>query len=175
MEIRDAKFEDAEAIARIHAESWLQTYSRVLTKNYLEQIAPGERKEVWFSRLSIQDNNQKIVVAEIGGKIIGFACCYYGNNKITRFYLDNLHVVKEFRSRGVGKLLLKSIAIWAISKNSDSGLCLLVNQDNENAQKFYIRLGALNHSESIWKAPDGSIVPTYWFVWGALQCLTSAG
>ncbi|MDX1453434.1 MAG: GNAT family N-acetyltransferase [Oleiphilaceae bacterium] len=173
MEIRDANVGDVEAIAEIHAESWLQTYSKVLTKEYLEQKAPEERRAVWSNRLSSRDENQKVIVSESQGQIIGFACGYYGTSKISEAYLDNLHVKKEFRSRGVGQQLLKSIAEWISIKDHKAGLCLLVNQDNENAQEFYRRLGAENHSSSVWNAPDGSIVPTYWFTWRSAADLAS--
>lgn len=175
MEIRDAKIEDAEAIAEIHAQSWLQTYSRVLTKGYLEIDAPKERREIWKARLSSKDQNQKVIIAESQGNAIGFACGYYGERKIADAYLDNLHVTRDFRSKGVGKSLLKIIANWIIAKDQNSGLCLLVNQDNENAQGFYRWHGAENHSESVWNAPDGSVVPTYWFVWNSVRDLATGG
>ena len=39
------------------------------------------------------------------------------------------------------------------------------------AQEFYLFLGARNAQEGVWNAPDGSIVPTYWFVWDQLTGL----
>ena len=42
---------------------------------------------------------------------------------------------------------------------------LLVNQDNAKAQQFYKNSGARNAKEGVWNAPDGNVVPSYWFVW----------
>jgi hypothetical protein len=50
-------------------------------------------------------------------------------------------------------------------------LCLLVNQNNARAQNFYLKLGGVNERADTWAAPDGSKVPTFWFVWRQLQAL----
>jgi hypothetical protein len=54
-------------------------------------------------------------------------------------------------------------------------MCLLVNQDNVKAQAFYNSLGARNAENGVWNAPDGSEVPTYWFVWDKIGTLTENG
>ncbi|MEQ8959174.1 MAG: hypothetical protein RLP02_14845, partial [Coleofasciculus sp. C2-GNP5-27] len=63
------------------------------------------------------------------------------------------------------------ICRWCRQQDPSDHLCLTVNQDNVNAQKFYKSLGARNMKEDIWNAPDGSIVPTYWFVWDNISAL----
>jgi len=98
-----------------------------------------------------------------------------GENPNWGSYLDNLHVLNAHQSKGIGKSLLVEVARWCIQREPTKGLCLLVNQDNINAQQFYKRLGARNTESSVWNAPDGSVVPTYWFVWESVNGLAQNG
>lgn len=173
MEIRKADINDAKDIANIHSTSWRATYARVLSAGYLEDTVPEERIQVWNDRLASEPDNQLVVVAEVDDEIIGFACAYYDQDPQWGNYLDNLHVVKAHQSQGVGRRLLGTIASWCHGRKPNSGLFLRVNYDNTNAQKFYKNLGARNTDSSDWHAPDGSIVPTYWFVWNSVRELAA--
>lgn len=175
MNFRKATLDDAVDIARIHSDSWRHTYRRVLTKSYLEDVVPVERLENWNNLLANPKPNQFIMVAEDIGEISGFVCVSEGENAEWGSYLDNLHVRKEHHARGIGKSLLTQAARWCYQQNSDNGMCLLVNQDNLHAQHFYLRLGARNAEPSVWNAPDGSVVPTFWFVWDDLAALVTNG
>ena len=175
MNIREAAIGDAPKIAYIHTTSWRETYLNALTEQYLEDIVPREREDVWTDRLANPKKNQYVVVAESDSEIVGFACFYADENPDWGSYLDNLHVLKEFQSKGVGKSLFVKGANWCFQQESVGGLCLLVNQDNTKAQAFYKRLGAYNAEASIWNAPDGSVVPTYWFVWNNFSDLEING
>ena len=171
MKVRIASQNDAKHIAELHTLSWQDTYLGALTKQYLAEIAPKERSMVWIDRLKNPKDNQLVLVAEDEDKIVGFGCVYFDKNPEWGAYLDNLHVSKSYQSKGIGKLLLIEIARWCFKQNPEKGMCLLVNQDNIRAQKFYMKLGARNARASIWNAPDGSQVPTYWFVWEDLNGL----
>lgn len=169
--LRTATPADAQSIAAIHSDSWRGTYRNVLTGQYLADVVPGERNGVWIDRLHNPRPNQHVVVAESEGDIIGFVCVYAGENPEWGAYLDNLHVRRSHQSHGVGKALLIEAARWSHRRDPGKGMCLLVNQDNVGAQAFYTRLGARNAREGVWNAPDGSVVPTYWFVWDRLRVL----
>ena len=168
MIIRKACFTDAESIAEIHADSWRKTYQRALTERYLFDIVPGERSEVWKDRLDNPKPNQHVLVAESDNDLIGFVCAYAGEHGKWGSYLDNLHIGTRHQSKGIGKRLLIEAARWCAQQEPGSGMCLLVNQDNLRAQHFYQGLGAHNAQEGVWDAPDGSRVPTYWYVWDSL-------
>ena len=173
MIIREAKAFEALQIANIHTTSWRETYQDALSANYLADIVPQEREEVWKDRLEKPKNNQYVVVAEVDDLIVGFACFYAGENLNWGSYLDNLHVLKEYQSKGIGKALLIQGYNWCSKQEAVSGLCLLVNQDNIKAQRLYQRLGAYKAEVSSWNAPDGSVVPTYWFVWDKINDLVN--
>ena len=169
MNYREATSDDALAIASIHTDSWRKNYQSALTEQYLLDVVPKERNEIWIGRLEKPESNQYVVVAEIDSKIIGFVCVYAGKNKEWGSYLDNLHVDSTYQSKGVGKSLLVNAACWCYQQDPNKGMCLLVNQDNLKAQRFYKLFGAHSAKNGVWDAPDGSVVPTYWFVWNSLS------
>lgn len=171
MEIREASRSDALIIADIHAKSWKNTYQYVLTKKYLLDTVPEERHAIWVERLENPKHNQHVLIASLGDEIVGFVCIYADENSQWGSYLDNLHVLKRYQSKGIGKALLIQSVRWCLQQYPTKGMCLLVNQDNTYAQEFYKKLGAFNAQKSTWNAPDGSIVPTYWFVWNNLSNL----
>ncbi len=175
MRIRAALASDAQSIADIHITSWRNTYEKALTAHYLSDVVPKERNEVWTNRLDMPKPNQYVVVAEQDGGIVGFACAFAGENPKWGSYLDNLHVRKAHQSKGIGKSLLIEISRWCHQQEPCGGMCLLVNQDNVKAQAFYKSFGARNAQKSVWNAPDGSTVPTYWFVWDNIGLLAENG
>lgn len=175
MKLRISNVKDISDIANIHAMSWRHTYDSVLTVGYLTDIAPRELKNIWEERLRNPKPNQYVVLAENDGKILGFACAFLDENPDWGTYLDNLHVRKSVQAQGIGKALLFDVANWCFQHEPKKGMCLTVNQDNIQAQEFYLKHGARNAKEDVWNAPDGSIVPTYWFVWNNLEAFVING
>lgn len=172
--IREATPHDIDSIARLHTVSWQTTYANALCASYLKERAPQERQATWRERLENPAANQQVYVGCIGEHVQGFVCGYSGQNQRWTHYLDNLHVSPAAQGKGMGAALLKQMAIWFESQALQPSMCLLVNQDNRHAQDFYLKLGAKNAEPSIWHAPDGSDVNTFWFVWDtpAFQVLT---
>lgn len=175
MKIREALAIDAQSIADIHTTSWRNTYQNVLTAQYLSDVVLLERNEVWKSRFTAPQANQYVAVAERSGEVVGFVCAYVGENSKWGSYLDNLHIRKAYQSMGIGRSLLIDAAKWCHQREPHKGMCLLVNQDNVKAQAFYNLLGARNAENGVWNAPDGSAVPTYWFVWDRVGTLVENG
>lgn len=169
MTVRPATAADAAVIADIHAASWQFHYQDVLSPAYLSDVVPHERQALWKSRFDDPKPSQQVFVAELDGEIVGFACVYARENPQWGAYLDNLHVRPAHQSRGIGQTLMTAVMRWCQAVDPEQGLCLLVNRNNVRAQTFYRRVGARNAEASVWNAPDGSAVPTYWFVWDRLD------
>jgi ribosomal protein S18 acetylase RimI-like enzyme len=175
MNIRPATAEHADAIADLHASSWSITYNDVLSQDYLQNVVPSERLSVWRERLKNPRENQFVLVAEDNGFVIGFACAFVMEHLEWGSYLENLHVRQSHHGRGIGAKLLIEVAAICEQKCAGKGLYLSVNQANQNAQKFYLKLGAENTQVSVWDAPDGSHVPTFRFVWKTTAALAERG
>lgn len=79
-------------------------------------------------------------VAEVDGKVVGFALYYlrYSTWKGPRMYLEDILVTKEWRNKGIGKLLFEQLLITAKEKNLN-GMVWQVLDWNEDAIRFYRR------------------------------------
>jgi ribosomal protein S18 acetylase RimI-like enzyme len=171
LHLRTATPNDSINIANIHTLSWRATYQQALSAEYLADRVPDERKQLWAQRLTKPASNQHVMVAEVDEQVVGFVCLSFNENPKWGTYLDNLHVRAGFQGLGIGKALLQAAAQCSNQQSPNLGMCLLVNQDNVKAQSFYLKLGARNAEASIWHAPDGTDVPTFWFVWDQLTPL----
>lgn len=100
-----------------------------------------------------------VAVAEIGGKIAGMCTCQTvisTSEGGPAGIIEDLVVSPEFRKRGVGKALTRSVALWA-EKKGISRIQLLADRDNYGALGFYRKTGwsmtkmicLRNYSESI--------------------------
>lgn len=156
---------DVPDIANIHLTSWQNTYANTLCSEYLANVAPTERLKTWQERFNKGEQNQHVLLAKHANKTVGFICFYLDQHLEFGSYVDNLHVNSNVQGLGIGKLLLRSAAQIIAEKANHPSMCLIVNQDNKNAQGFYLKQGACNVRPDIWQAPDGTPVPTYWFVW----------
>jgi GNAT superfamily N-acetyltransferase len=89
----------------------------------------------------------RIVVAEAGGRLIGYALAYPGFDAIsatTGLYLADLYVLPEARRQGVGRALMVAVAA---SCREGGGRWLTWNTltSNATARGFYARIGAREH------------------------------
>ena len=62
----------------------------------------------------------------------------YNNNILI---LEALYVDEEFRKQGVGKLLLNAFENWAKNKYDDYVIEITYISSNENAKRFYEKMG----------------------------------
>lgn len=124
MIIRAAKLEDAEAIARVHVDTWRTTYQGIVPENYIAKRSYQKRKESWKKRLN--DNQEKdgqhfvYVVENNTGKIIAFADGGLNRNSdlIYKGELYAIYILETYQRQGIGRKLIRKMA----KKLSQSGL-----------------------------------------------------
>jgi ribosomal protein S18 acetylase RimI-like enzyme len=174
MKIREATESDTHRIAALHAASWRDSYRGMLSDEFLDGDLVADRAEVWIERLTSPIPNQRIVLAETGKQLVGFACAFGSTDSKLGTLLDNLHVARDFQRQGIGVKLLSEIVTWCQTELPGEGLFLWVLEKNQPARHFYEQLGATKIAEEVWLAPDGRSIPCLCYAWEQLEPLVRA-
>ena len=145
MIIREAKLEDAGAIAKVHVDTWRTTYRDIIPESYIAKLSYQKRQERWIEMLSTKIEEEKkhfaYVVKDNTGKIIAFADggLLRNSDSIYQGELYAIYILEAYQRQGIGRKLIKKIA----DKLSQSGLksmLVWVLADNPACQ-FYQALG----------------------------------
>jgi ribosomal protein S18 acetylase RimI-like enzyme len=142
--IRPATPEDAEAVARVHLQTWRAAYGHVFPREELEDFS-GER----IARRAELHRRAPPIVAEDGGEIVGFVSVGRANDDDADGELYAIYVLPERWGSGIGRALIEA----GEARLRELGHCqavLWVLEDNPRARRFYERAG--------WKA-DGTRRP----------------
>ncbi|WP_274365313.1 GNAT family N-acetyltransferase [Paenibacillus thermotolerans] len=132
MHIRRAVLQDAEAIARVHVDSWRTTYKGIVPDEYLNSLSYKERTERWVNTLKRTDTNVVFVAEDGDGSIVGF--CSGGKERTGKFgeaegELYAIYILEAHHRKGLGKKLVRALAeqlngdgyqsmlIWVLEKN----------------------------------------------------------
>lgn len=170
--IREAVLEDASDIAPLIALAMHDIIFR-----FIGESSETRALEL-LQKLVARDDNQysykNCWVAEIEGKIVGAACIYDGAKlEILRapvakeihkmfgvifnpedetqdgeYYIDTIAVSEYFHGQGIGTVILKSL-IEEYCNNRGQTLGLLVDKENTQAKRLYLKLGFQIKSEKI--------------------------
>jgi ribosomal protein S18 acetylase RimI-like enzyme len=133
---------DFKAIAKLHANSWQNSYRNILSDDYLDNKVEAERLEVWTKRFKEATDNQHIITAKHNEQLCGFACIYTNDQAEYGSLIDNLHVAKAWQGNGIGKQLMLEAAKWLKQQNLEGkGMYLWVYDSNDAAKQFYERIG----------------------------------
>lgn len=110
-------------------------------KNILQQ--GGHFDDVWDSRshwkAKSENDKNSIIIAEHENEIIG--CILIIRDKWTCF-LFRLAVKKNYRSQGVGSMLITS-AEDRLKKDGEDEVAIFVNDDDDKLQQYYEKRGYL--------------------------------
>lgn len=157
MNIREAKLEDAAAIALVHVDSWQTTYRGLLPNEYIEKRSYEKRFQNWQKRLST--NNQAkadyfTYVAEVAGEIVGFVDggSIRGDCAIYTGEIYALYILKVYQRRGIGRSLIQVIAS-RLAQSGSTSIIIWVLEDNPAIQ-FYQALGGRRIGQKLIKISD---------------------
>jgi ribosomal protein S18 acetylase RimI-like enzyme len=170
-QLRNGEVRDAEAIAVLHTDSWRRTYRGMMSDEFLDGGALENRRQVWRERLGTADADCLVVVADDAARIVGFICVFAHGDAGWGAYIDNLHVVHDWKGRGVGRALMAAAADWVCSTQPDAGVYLWVMEANAAARAFYDRLGARNVETVTHEDPGGGSAPNCRYVWADARML----
>jgi len=142
LSIRRANLNDAENIARVHVQSWRESYRGIVPGDFLKNLSLERRILQWQNSLSnVQSEYHRAFVAETGGEIAGFA--NHGRERESDpAYAGELYAIYILQSthrKGVGRALVGAAARDLLGCKLTSML-VWVLADNP-ARGFYERLG----------------------------------
>lgn len=165
--IKPAQQKDQNAITQLHATSWQSVYAGLLDEKYLAEDVFQERGTIWQHRFNQPSENQRIFVALEQQKLLGFICIYLDQDTEQGTLIENLHVSKDTKGKGVGKALLQHACRIIQSEANHTGAYLEVLRQNISAQRFYDYMGGTPIISQQWQAPEGSLVDELVYSWGA--------
>lgn len=162
---RPAEPADAAAIAELHARSWRESYRGSFTDGYLDGDLVGERLGVWRERLERPPTGQLVEVAIDRGELIGFVCAYGDHDARWGSLIDNLHVARAGKRRGIGSALMRRAGRWLAAHHAERPVHLLVLEVNAPARRFYEALGGECAEVATMETHGGAVVRSCRYVW----------
>jgi len=139
--LRLAGVEDAERVAVLHADSWRRHYRGAYADSFLDGDVVADRGSVWSARLAASSGSET-VLAEYGGRLVGFVHVVFDSDPEWGSLVDNLHVVHDGRRAGIGSRLLGRAARAVGVRAGGGAMYLWVLEQNVAAQRFYLSRGA---------------------------------
>jgi len=134
--VRPVRDVDAEALGRVHATCWHETYDHLISKAALEKISPRRMAELW-THWAAQGPEFKMFAALVDGEIVGFAGSGPARDKDAPAFheLYFIYLLDAWHGTGIGQKLFDSVV------DHDEKLYLWVAEDNPRAHRFYARNG----------------------------------
>ncbi|QAY59144.1 GNAT family N-acetyltransferase [Microbacterium protaetiae] len=134
--VRPVRDVDAEALGRVHATCWHETYDHLISKAALESVSPKRLAELW-THWAVQGDEFKMSAALVDGEIVGFVGSGPARDKDAprNRELYFIYLLAAYHSTGIGKKLFDAAV------DEDEPLYLWVAEDNPRAHRFYTRNG----------------------------------
>ena len=134
--VRPVRDVDAEALGRVHAACWHETYDHLISKAALENVSPKRLAELW-THWAAQGPEFKMFAALADGEIVGFVGSGPARDRdaprARELYF--IYLLEQYHGTGIGKLLFDAAV------DEGEPLYLWVAEDNPRAHRFYLRNG----------------------------------
>lgn len=142
--IRRATPADAEALSRIGAETFTETFGHLYPPQDLSAFLEAAYA-VDKSRRDLEDPDKAAWLVEADGAVVGHALagpCDLPHDEVTPACgeLKRLYVLKAFQGGGTGSRLLAETLVW-LERDGPRRLWIGVWSENYGAQRLYERMG----------------------------------
>ncbi len=171
MIVREARPEDCEAIAALHANSWRTTYRHILAHDYLDHHVAEDRQDLWAARFVKYDPRKHYAAVamagphEAGAAITGFVCVLLDEEPEYGALLDNLHVSPDRHREGIGRHLMANAAHWVAKMQPEASMHLWVYEANAKTVIFYRSAGGSEVDHRMIVTPAGNRATVLRFEW----------
>jgi ribosomal protein S18 acetylase RimI-like enzyme len=158
--------DDVDGVARLHVESWRQSYRGSYSDAFLDGDPLPERIAAWKPRFSAPGDGDFTIVAERDDALVGFVYVIADEESTNGALIQNIHVAPTLKRHRVGSRLLAEAAKVLISRRPAAALWVWVRTDNAPAQAFYEALGGHRSAQKLGGPfPDGSRAPVVRYEW----------
>ncbi len=157
--IRQAITADIPRLARVHVQSWQETYTGLIPDDVLENIITLESRELQWQR-TLANPKITVFVAEVSGAVVGFCSVAVA---VRQAEIYTLYLLKANQGLGIGRQLFYSALGYAKSKGSKS-LTLWVLANNPT-RKFYEYMGGNLEDERIEKIGSTNLLEVMYEFW----------
>ncbi|KJQ55950.1 GNAT family N-acetyltransferase [Microbacterium sp. SA39] len=141
LEVRDARVEDADAVASIHVRSWRAAYRGLIDQEVLDSLSIPERAANWRRFIAEPlPTSLGILVAVRDGAVLGWASLGSGRDVdgVDDGEVYGIYADPDAWSTGVGRALLTA-AEERIVDAGHTRAYLWVLDGNDRADAFYAR------------------------------------
>ena len=129
-ELRPAVREDIPAVSGL----FLEMLRTIFRRNDVEGYEEG-----YLDRY-FADGEDRLVVAEAEGKVVGYLAAEVHREEIDYLYFDDLSVSGPYRGRGIGTALIRDAEAYG-RKRGIGAFVLHAEKTNDGARRLYERLG----------------------------------
>jgi GNAT superfamily N-acetyltransferase len=136
--LRIATRDDIPGLARVHVQSWLETYTGLVPQEILETFTLEFRMAQWARTL---DSPVDVFVAEIDGEMVGFTSA--GTSRLEGFEAEvfTLYLLERAQGSGLGRALFGR-ALEALQARGFGSCAVCVLAANRSCG-FYRHLGGV--------------------------------
>ena len=134
--VRPVRDVDAEALGRVHATCWHETYDHLISRAALESVSARRMAELWTHWMN-QGPDYVQYAALVNGEIVGFAGAGPARDddapRDRELYF--IYLLAAWHGTGIGQRLFDAVV------PADERVYLWVADDNPRAHGFYHRNG----------------------------------
>jgi len=172
--LRPARSHDAAGIARVHVETWRDTYAGLVPDGYLLNLTQAGQAAQWAAALGGTRSAETALVAEIigaqGPRVVGFGSCGRARAGPVAGEVYTLYVGANWQNRGIGRRLLTGL-FEVLAKQRTAAAAIWVLSGNP-ARFFYEAMGGIRQAERKERFA-GTLLDETAYVWPDLQAWLS--
>lgn len=143
MKIRKAKIKDLKEIDEVYGEGILDEeriqFPKKSKKEILNDLDKSKKDRLKGFRNAISSREERILVCEVNGKIVGFGGAVLSNKKrsaeITLVYLK-----REYRKKNIGSKIVKILLKW-LKDNNEKKAIVTMDTKNEASINLHKKFG----------------------------------
>lgn len=155
IKIRNATLEDIEAVAKLHVDSWHETYAGIISQDYLDNMKNNLENRI--ERMKNEFNLRTMIVIILNDEIVGFSEFVFSNKFSKELDIDcelcGLYIKNGYKHLGIGSIVFEYVTNLFKEKNKKK-MGLWCVKKNKPAIAFYKKQGGIVIKEKTFTITD---------------------